>query len=94
MCLDQRGDLREIVDRQNIPFAQDDSAKDRVLELAYIAGPGIGLEHGERIGLDSAHFAAFFGCKTRDEVVDEGRDIVFAIAQGRDHHRIDIEPIV
>ena len=94
VAFDQGSDLREVLDRQNIPFAQDDSAENGVFELAHIAGPGIGLEHRQGVRLDAAHFAAFFGGKARDEVIDEGRDVVFAVAQGRNHDRKDIEAII
>ena len=90
----QRGDLREILHIQNIAVTENDSAENRVFELAHVAGPGVGVQHGEGFWRNATNLAAFFGGKARDEMIHEGWNIIFAIAQRRHHHRIDIQPVI
>src|SRR5581483_2872451 len=54
MRLDLRRYLREFVDADLLAFGKNNGAKDRVLQLAHVAGPAMGGEQRQRLGADAA----------------------------------------
>src|SRR5262245_24229149 len=93
VAFDKRGDLRKILDLEHVAFAQNDGPEHGVLELAHIAGPGIGEEHLQRPRRDAMDATALFGGKAENEVVDERWNVLLALAQRRHEDRKDIEPV-
>jgi hypothetical protein len=81
---------REIVGLQIGRVGQDDGAIDRVLQLADVAGPVVGGEQGQGLGAGADHALAFLDIEAADEVLDQGRDVLAPLAQGR---RLDGEDV-
>src|ERR1019366_3838915 len=69
-------------------------ALDEVLELAHVAGPGIGLEEPQRLGRDPLLFDALFLGYLLQEVAHEVRDVVAAFAEGRKQDGDDVYAVV
>src|SRR5262245_24092466 len=66
---------------------------DRVFELADIARPIVGDGAIEKRGRDSLKRLAQLAGDLCKEVADERRDVLAPLAQRRDRHRKDVEPI-
>ena len=80
-------DSREVVDVEAPAVGQEHGALDQVLELADVPGPGCCLQRGERCGRDALHVLVEAAVELLEEVVDEERDVVGALAQRRERHR-------
>ena len=72
---------------------KDDGAIDGVFELADVAGPVEGGEQGQGLARTAGDALAFLDIEAGDEVVDQGRDVLAALAQGRSLDREDVEAI-
>ena len=92
--VDLRGDLRKLGDGQLVVVGQHDGAEHRVLELAHVARPVVGGEHGDRLRGQAADALALLGGEAGDEPAREIGDVGAAHAQRRDQDREDVEPVV
>src|SRR5581483_1733890 len=86
--------LREVVDPDRRPLAEDEDALDEVLELADVAGPRVAEEGVDRLGterlLRDPHLAAL---RLR-EVAEEEQEVVAALAQRGQVHGHDVQTVV
>src|SRR5665213_3570521 len=70
------GYMREFMRADLLAVGQHDRAENCVLELAHVARPAIGRQHGESIGIDAAHALALFGRNAREEMAGEFGDVL------------------
>ena len=75
-------------------IGKDHRAEHRVLELADVARPAVALEHGKGIRLDAVDALSFLGGEAGNEMADEFRHVVKAIAQRRNPDGEDVEAVV
>ena len=87
------GNLREILWAQLVTVTQDDRAEDGIFQLTDIARPVKGIQDLHRVIGHAGHFRAFAGIEAVHEMINQGRNIVAALTQGRHVDRIDIEAI-
>ena len=66
---------------------------DHVLELAHVAGPVVGHEPGQRGVVEPVDGRVGARAELGDEVRDEARDVVLALAQRRHVARHDVQPV-
>src|SRR5712691_9087382 len=100
--------LRGLVDRPAFPRAEgrgkvfgaddvagshDDEPLDHVPELAHVARPVVGEEIGESLHRDGLGPPAVLGREQRDEVLDEGGEVLFPLPEGRHLDGDDGEPV-
>src|SRR5882724_4741269 len=81
------------VDRKRVAVAEQHCPLDDVLQLANISRPVIGLEQFQRIPFDTPNFFAGFLCVALDEILDQKRNVVRAIAQRGKMNRENIQAI-
>lgn len=72
---------------------KDDDVADHVLELADVAGPGIGPEYLFHIGVEAAEALALLGGVIEQELMGDRQDVVLPLAQ-RQVDRDDVQPVV
>ena len=72
---------------------EHDGALDGVLELAHVAGPRRVHEHRHRLRRDAVDALARAARVPPDEVLDEQRDVLAALAQRRHRDRDDVQPV-
>ena len=80
--------------RQLGAVAQDHRPLDVVLQLADVARPVVVAEQPHRLGVDPPHLAAVLLGVALQEELDQRRDVLAALAQGRQVDRHDVEPVV
>src|SRR5262245_36898018 len=73
---------------------QRDRALDRILELADVARETVGEQPLERLGGDPLDLLAELARVPLEEVVDEQREVVLALAQRRQRDLDHVEPVV
>src|SRR5579884_1968678 len=79
---------------QHIAGGQHQTALDRILQLTYIAGPGMRDKAVHSRGTDFARPRTKLWGKLSDEMHREKRDVLFALAQRRHVDRHDVKPII
>src|SRR6202795_1159296 len=84
---------RQVLWTDDVAGGHDDQPLDHVAELAHVARPVVGEEVGERLGGDGLRAPPVLGREERDEVLHQGRDIFFSLAEWRHLNRDDVEPI-
>ncbi len=90
-ALDEHG---EVLGFDALDFGiEDEDALHDVAELADVAGPVVGLEGGEGGVGDFYVGAAVLLAELGEEFAGEKRDVFFAVAEGRDEERDDVEAI-
>ncbi len=72
----------------------DDRSLDGIFELAHVPRPRIRLQHRQSLGGRAAHRLAARARELGDEVVDEARNVLAPIAQGRQMDREDVQPVI
>ena len=90
---DLRGDLREFGDADLVALGQHHGAEHRVLELAHIAGPAVGVEQRERLGADARHALALLGGEAREEMPRQFGDVLRPLAQRRHRDRKHVQAV-
>ena len=80
--------------RQLGAVAQDHRPLDVVLQLADVARPVVLAQQPHRLGVDPADLAAVLLGVALQEELDQRRDVLAALAQGRQVDRDDVEPVV
>ena len=88
------GDLRKFGDGQLVAIGQHHGAEKGVFELADIARPVIGREHGHRLGGQAANPLALLGAETGEKAPREIGDVGAARPQRRDGNGEDVEPVI
>ena len=91
------GGRREIgqgVQVQHVAAREHDRALDDVLELAHVARPLVSEQPPHRLGRDILDALARLAGVTPQERANQQRDVVDALAQRRQRHREDVEPVV
>jgi hypothetical protein len=78
----------------DLPVLEDDDPLDDVLQLAHVAGPGVGLHQLHGLAREPAHLAAKLAVEPTDEVFDQQWDVIAALPQRGHLHLDDIEPEV
>ena len=94
VAFDVGGDLRKLVHREHGLIGKNHGAEHGVLELADIAGPGIALEHGARVGVDAVDALALLGGEAGDEVADELRHVLKPLAQWGHPDGEHVQPVI
>ena len=82
------------VERQLIAGGHDDGPLDVVLQFANVAGPLVLLQGGQGPRVDVGHVAVVLFIVDVEEMSDQFRDVLAAIAQRRQVDRHDVEPVV
>src|SRR5712692_3879662 len=72
---------RQVFGSDDSARGHDDEPPDHVPELAHVARPVIGEEIGEGLHGDGLWPPAILGREERDEMLDEGRDVFFSLAE-------------
>src|SRR6266853_1669001 len=82
-----------LVDGKSLALAQDHGALDHVLQLAHIPWPVVRLQQLQRLLADGADALPGLLGVTLDQVLRQDRNVVPALAQGRDPDGKDVQPI-
>ena len=85
---------REIVEADHRADGQSHAALDHVLELTDIARPVVGGQRRQRAAGDAAHVLLELPRVLANEVLHQGGNILFPIAQRRDGESGHVEPVV
>src|SRR5579863_9991689 len=64
-----------------VPVTHDDGAFEHIAQLADVSRPGVIVKKFADFRIDAANLPAVFGIKVAQNVLDERREILFAIAQ-------------
>src|ERR1043166_4563054 len=83
----------EVGDGENLPFAEDHGALEDVLELAYVALPGVAHEQLQNLTIDAQHSTGQLRVQLTDEVVHEQRNILQTFAKRRQGYVDDVQAI-
>src|SRR5688572_23847736 len=78
---------------QHFALSQDHHAFERVPQLADVARPAIADEPPHDFRRDLSRRGVLVGCNLLEEMLDQDRDVVDAIAQRREDNLHDVEPI-
>src|SRR5437870_7104605 len=92
--LGQRHVQRQIVELDDGRLGQDHAALDDVLALTHVARPPVGVQGGQRLGRKPLDSLVEPSVVAPDEMIDEQRDVLDALAQRRHHDRHYVEPVV
>ncbi len=84
---------RQLAHADAVPAREDDRALDHVLELAHVAGPGVRHELLERLLRHLAHGLAEGRREAREAVIDQQRDVLPPLAQGRHAHAQHVQAV-
>src|SRR5262249_39334838 len=83
---------RQVLGLDAVAPGQDGRALDRILELAHVARPRVAEQPLDRLGRES-QLAAELAARAGEEVLGEGRDVLAAIAERRQDHLDDVQPV-
>src|SRR4029450_10991718 len=72
---------------------QDDGSFDGVLELAHVAGPLVLLQSRQSVVVDAFDPAAGSLCVFLDEMLDQGRNVLAALAEWRNLDGNHVQPV-
>ena len=84
----------QVADVEHVAFAERAGALDGVLEFAHVAGPVVTAEDFDRLARDLEWRVGPRAELALQEVRNDQRDVVGALAQGRQVDRNDVETIV
>src|SRR5258708_20954605 len=90
-ALAQRGG--QIGGADGYALGEEDGALEDVLQLADVAGPRVGGQRGQRVVLDGPDVLLQPRVVLLPEVLDEERNVLAPLAQGRQEDRHHVEPV-
>ena len=85
---------RQVVDLDFALDAEDNESLYQVLEFAHVARPVVAAEQLHGLGAEAAHLTLLVGVGHLQEVVDQQRNVVPAVSEGRDLDRDHVESVV
>src|SRR5262245_22949208 len=84
----------DVLGQDSGAVAEEDDAAERVMKLTQVAGPGMIEQKLHGIGIDRVDGLAGLGCGRLEFGGNEGRQILWTIAQGRDEEAEAIEAVI
>src|SRR5262245_47356904 len=91
---DPGGQPLEVLEPDDVAAAQRGRSLEQVLELPDVAGIVVGKERREGLPVDRRRFPAFPRRESLQEMPGQPRDVLAALAQGRQRDLDDAQPVV
>ena len=85
--------LGQILERDGVAGGEDHGALHAVFQLAHVAGPGVAADRLHRVARDLRRAGGLAQAVLVDEILDEQRHVVGAVAQRRQIHAHDVEAV-